>query len=135
MTKRNMIDVVVILADGTEHVVRPTLEDTLAFETTLRKNRNWGDLKDSALKMTPFRAWNCMRRQGLTDLTWDQFTTGDTAALSVHSRDDDEDEGDDNLAVEGLGKGGRKAPSTSSQSASQSASEAARSTGDEKASS
>lgn len=111
------IELEVTLADGKTVRVTPTLEDTLAFETTLRKNRNWGELKDSALKLQPFRAWNALRRKGETDLTWEQFTTGDTAVLDVHIVDDEE-EGDDELEVDGLGKGGPTGRSTTSRSAS-----------------
>jgi hypothetical protein len=96
----------VTFADGREVQISPTLEDTLAFETTLRRNKSWGSLQESALKMQPFRAWNALRRAGLTDLTWEQFTTGETAALNVAVADDPdaEDETDAALEVAGLGK-------------------------------
>jgi hypothetical protein len=95
----------VTFAKGKPIDVVPTLEDTLAFETTLRKNRGWGGLQDNALKLNPFRAWNALRRAGKTDLTWEQFTTGDTAAISVEIvRDDDEPADDDAAAA--LGNGG-----------------------------
>ncbi len=100
----------VTLADGTTHDVVPTLEDTLTFETTLRKNRGWGTLQDNALKLQPFRAWNALRRSGATDLTWERFTTGPTAALSVEVvRDDPEDTDTDEAA---LGNGGSADQST-----------------------
>lgn len=102
--------------DGSEVEVIPTLEDTLAFETTLRRNKSWGTLQESALKMQPFRAWNCLKRKGLTTLTWDEFTSGDTAALAVSVISDDEL--DDELEVPGLGKGTKTGASTSSSSPS-----------------
>jgi hypothetical protein len=101
--------------DGKTTDVVPTLEDTLAFETTLRKNRGWGGLQDSALKLQPFRAWNALRRDGKTKLSWAEFTTGKTAVLSVEVvRDDDEDDaGDDVEEAAAVGKGGRKGQPTS----------------------
>jgi len=109
---------VITLASGEELTVQPTLQDTLAFESTLRKNKQWGGLQDSALKMHPFKAWSAAKRAELLDLTWEEFTTGDTAALDVTFEDEDDDEGDDGLGVTGLGKGTRKAASTSSSSSS-----------------
>lgn len=128
MANKNLFRVV--LPDGTEHLVTPTLEDTLAFETTLRKNKNWGSLQDSALKLHPFRCWNALRRKGLTELTWDEFTTGDTAAISVETVDDEDDE--DNLAIAAVGKGGKTGASTSSSSASPSAPASPLTSGDDK---
>lgn len=97
----------ITLADGQTVDVIPTLQDTLAFETTLRKNRSWGGLGDNGLKLVSFRAWNAAKRTGKTTLSWDEFTTGDTAAISVESIDpaDDEDADPDaeNLEVAGVG--------------------------------
>lgn len=109
----------VTFADGHTVDVKPTLEDTLAFETTLRKNRSWGTLQDSALKLQPFRAWNRLRKTGETTLSWDEFTTGDTAVLDVsiiRPGDDDADEADEADEAEGdLGKAGaQEAPTDSS---------------------
>lgn len=112
----------VTLADETEVDVTPTLEDTLAFETTLRKNKQWGNLSDSALKMQPFKAWNALRRQGLTELSWDEFTTGTTAALNVVVVQDDEFDTDEE-EVKGLGKGSPTGASQRSSSPSPSAQE------------
>lgn len=102
----------ITFADGTTETVQPTLEDRLKFETTLRRNRQWGELKDNALKLEPFLAWHAAHRLGKTDLTWDEFTSGPTAALDVSGPDDKDD---DELEVEGLGKGTKKARSTTSQ--------------------
>lgn len=95
--------------DGSEVEVVPTLEDTLAFETTLRKNKQWGALQDNAVKLNPFRAWNALRRSGKTELSWEQFTSGETAVVAVDVvRDDDADD-----AETPVGKGGTKARRTS----------------------
>ena len=72
---------IITFADGSTEKVQPTLEDRLKFETTLRRNKSWGDLKDNALKLTPFLAWSAAHRTGKTALTWEEFTTGPTAAL------------------------------------------------------
>jgi len=100
----------VTFQDGKDAEVVPTLEDTLAFESTLRKNRSWGDLRDNAVKLNPFRAWNALRRTGKTELTWEQFTTGETAAVSVDVVHDDEPADETETPA---GKGGRPARRTS----------------------
>ena len=102
---------VIEFQDGTTIEVTPTLEDTLAFESTLRKNKRWVELKENAIKLIPFRAWNAAVRKGLTKLSWDEFTTGETAAVDVSLKDDPDDV-DDSSEVEGLGKAGRKAAPT-----------------------
>ena len=119
----------VTLHDGKTIVVQPTLEDTLAFETALRKNPSWGGLKDSVLKMQPFRAWNFLRRTGQTELSWEEFTKGDLAALDVSSVEED---ADDELEVEGVGKGSRTGAVTSSSSSSPSVPESPTPSGAEK---
>ena len=96
----------ITLADGQTVDVIPTLQDTLAFETTLRKNRNWGGLADNGLKLVSFRAWNAAKRSDKTTLSWDEFTSGDTAAISVESidpADEDTDPDAEDLEVEGVG--------------------------------
>lgn len=111
-------ELVVTLADKEQITVQTTLEDRLAFESTLRKNKGWGKLEDNTLKMQPFMAWNALRRSGKTDLTWEQFTSGDTAALDVSVPSDDEDDESDDTEVAGLGKDTRTEASTSSPSSS-----------------
>lgn len=106
---------IITMPDSSEIEVQPTLEDTLAFELFLRKNRRHGELKDNALKLQPFRAFNAARRQGKLPegYTWEQFTTGDTAALDVTIKSDTDDDGDDVAPaegveeVEGVGEAGR----------------------------
>ncbi len=107
----------VLFADGTTERVTTTLEDRLNFESTLRKNKGWGKLEDNQLKLIPFLAWSALRRNNKTELTWAEFTSGDTAALSVEPVKEDEEDGDEDekeLEVEGLGKDTQTAPSTSS---------------------
>jgi hypothetical protein len=105
--------------DGKTATVQPTLEDRLKFETTLRRNRGWGELKDNALKLEPFLAWSAAQREGATTLTWEEFTTGETAALDVEKVTGEEESSEEpELEVEGLGKGTRKARSTTSRSSS-----------------
>lgn len=107
------------LPDGKTLDVQPTLEDRLKFETTLRKNRGWGDLKDNALKLEPFLAWSAASRAGETSLSWEEFTSGPTAALDVEAIKDDDDGADADLEVsEQVGKGTRRGRSTSSPSPS-----------------
>lgn len=104
--------------DGRKIEIVPTLEDTLAFESTLRKNKRWGEFKENVLKIIPFKAWNAARRAGLIEQTWDEFSSGPTAVLDVTVKrdDDDTDEAGDDAPreVEGVGKAGRKARSTTS---------------------
>lgn len=104
-------------ATGKPYEVQTTLEDRLAFETALRKNKGWGKLEDNSLKLHPFLGWHAAKRQGKTDLSWEQFTTGDTAAISVDPVEPDEDDDDDDdLEVEGLGKDTQTAASITSRS-------------------
>lgn len=118
---RNSKTLIVTFQDGSELEVTPTLEDKLAFESALRKNKNWGEIKDSAIKMHPFLAWNALRRKGQTELTWEQFTTGETAAVDVELKQDEEPDQDAELEVPPVGKGTRTGRSTSSSSPSPSA--------------
>lgn len=107
---------IITFADGHTEKVQPTLEDRLKFETTLRRNKGWGDLKDNALKLTPFLAWSAAHRLGKTDLTWEQFTSGETAALDVEQEGDEDDPAEKELEVDDVvGKGTRKARSTTSR--------------------
>lgn len=122
---------VITLADGNTIEVQTTLEDRLAFETALRKNKGWGDLKDNAMKMQPFMAWNAARRTGKTNLSWAEFTTGETAALDVSAPDENEDAADE-LDVDGLGKDTPKGRSTTSRSSSRATTAARRGSGEDK---
>lgn len=103
----------ITLADRSTLEVQPTLEDRLRFEQTLRRNRSWGPLSDNALKLVPFLAWSAATRTGVTSLTWDEFTTGPTAAIDVEEVQPDEGDGADDLEVEGLGEGTPTEASTS----------------------
>lgn len=78
--------------DGSEVTVTPNLGDTLNFERTLKQNPKWGSLQENALKMQPFRAWSAGRREGVISDTWEDFTTGPYAAISVDLAGEDEDE-------------------------------------------
>jgi hypothetical protein len=111
---------IITLHDGKTIEVIPTLQDTLAFESTLRKNPGWGKLEHNALKMTPFKCWNAAKRAGLIELTWAEFSSGPTAALDVELAPDAEAD-DDEQEVEGVGKGSKAAAVTSSSSPSRSA--------------
>lgn len=102
--------------DGKTADVQPTLEDRLKFETTLKRNRGWGDLKDNSLKLEPFLAWSAARRENVTALSWEEFTTGSTAALDVEAvKDEEPTPADAELEVDGLGKGTKKDRSTTSR--------------------
>ena len=91
----------VTYVDDTTVEVRPLLVDTLAFESTLRKNKSWGDLKDNALKITAFRAWSALHREGRTALTWDEWSA---TVVAVESVDTDDTDADDLAGT--VGKGG-----------------------------
>jgi hypothetical protein len=119
----------ITLANGDTITVQPTLEDRLRFETTLRKNKGWGSLKDNALKLEPFLAWSAAHRTGQTALSWEEFTTGDTAALDVEGIDPDDAGDDDVEEVDGLGERGQTEASTGSPSSSASASKSRRGSG------
>lgn len=89
--------------EGEPFDVQTTLEDRLNFETALRKNKSWGKLEDNSMKLLPYLAWSAARRTGKTALTWQDFTTGPTAALSVEPAPDEDDD-DADLEVDGVGK-------------------------------
>jgi hypothetical protein len=112
---------VITLHDSTQHTVQPTLEDRLRFETTLRKNKGWGPLADNALKLQPFLAWSAAEREGLPVGSWQEFTTGETAALDVEPERDED----------GLGKGTPTDRSTSSRSSSRGGSKSPRTSSEE----
>lgn len=114
MARKSTTMLTVTLANGKSEDVQTTLEDRLAFEQALRKNKGWGKIEDNTLKMQPFMAWHALTRTGKTALSWVEFTTGSTAALDVSIPDDDED--DEDLEVGGLGKDTPTAPSNISQS-------------------
>ncbi|WP_104134810.1 hypothetical protein [Cryobacterium sp. Y62] len=92
--------------DGTIIDVSSNIADSLAFEGVLRKNKAWGPLASNTLRFVMFQAWHAAKRTEQTTQTWDEFSSGDTAALSVDNidtDDDDNDDDDDDLEVEGAG--------------------------------
>lgn len=118
---------VIVEQNGDSKVVQTTLEDRLAFETALRKNRSWGKLEDSALKLQPFLAFNAAKRDG-EKRTWEEFTTGKTAAANVEAYVEEETD-DEDLEVEGVGKDTQPDPSTTSASPSAESTAARRGSG------
>lgn len=95
----------ITLPDGSTVDAIPTIQDTLAFESVLRKNRSWGPLADNSIRLVMFRAWSAATRAGTLTLTWDEFTSGPTAAVNVEMVDpaaEGDDQGDD-LEVPGVG--------------------------------
>lgn len=120
---------IVSFADDREPIeVTPTLQDTLAFETTLRRNPSWGKLDGNILRMAPYRCWNALKRTGRTELTWAEFV--EQIADCVSKQDEGEDEDPDE--VPGLGKGSKTALSTKPSSPSPSAPASPTASGDEK---
>lgn len=104
-------------ATGDTIEVQTTLEDTLAFEQFLRRNKKWGGLQDNALKLQPFKAFNAARRQdklpeGVT--TWEEFSEGPRAVLDVALKeaDDDDELPAGAVEVDGLGEAGETGQST-----------------------
>lgn len=95
----------ITLADGSTVDVKPNIADMLAFETTLRKNKAWGSLAENTLRMFTFRAWHCGHRTGAIALSWDEFTSGDTAVIDVSNHDLDADDSADDAADEVAGVG------------------------------
>lgn len=88
--------------DGTETTVTPCLADTLNFEATLKKNPRWGDLKENALKMQPFRAWSAGRREGTVTETWEEFTTSVAeVSFAVEEGTEDDDAEGSALGLDG----------------------------------
>lgn len=82
----------ITFCDESTMTVVPNLADTLNFERTLRKNPSWGTVQQNLLTGGPFRAWSALRRQGLTEMTWEEFSNGDTAVLSVDVEDDEDND-------------------------------------------
>jgi hypothetical protein len=83
--------------DGSETIVTPNLADSINFETTLRKNPQWGTLAQNQVKAGPFRAWSAGRREGSITDTWEDFLNN-TAEVAVA-----EDAPADENEVDGLG--------------------------------
>ena len=101
----------ITLADDTTLTVKPNLFDTAAFERYLRNNPKLGTVQQNTLTLQAFRAWHAAKRQGLTTMTWEEFSTGDNAALMVVPADEHDDDGDDDeLQVAGLGLDTNPAP-------------------------
>jgi hypothetical protein len=90
--------------DGQTIDVTPNIGDTLAFESTLRKNKAWGGLTDNAMRMMFFRAWSAAKREQKTTQTWDEFSSGEQAAVDVSFKKDENDESTDDDAVVSLGE-------------------------------
>jgi hypothetical protein len=108
----------VIMPEGVTLLAEPSLEDSLAFESALRKNPRWGKLNENQIKQLPFRCWNYLTRKGQLALTWEEFSSGDTACIDIEFAEPEEDGEEDELEVDGLGKGSKRARSTSSSSSS-----------------
>ena len=92
-------------ADGRVVDVTTNIGDTLAFESVLRKNKSWGTLTENTMTLFHFKAWNALKRSGDT-ISWDEFSSGSTAALDVTSHDTEdetEDQTEDELEVAGVG--------------------------------
>lgn len=120
-----MRPLIITFADGQTATVQTNLEDRLKFETSLRHNRGWGDLKDNTMKLIPFLGWAAAQRTGVTHLSWTEFTTGPTAALDVEEMpepEEDEEGGSaleaptERVEVEGLGEYTQSELSITSQS-------------------
>lgn len=109
---------VVTLHDDTTIEVPITLEDSLAFEVALRRNKRWGTLSENSIRMITFRAWNALQRTGQTEQSWEEFSSGPNAALDVTMKPtkepDKSDDDEDGEVVESVGKAGRKGRSTAS---------------------
>lgn len=91
-----------IMSDGTEHVVTQTLIDKIAAETHFRNNKRLGTIGDNPFRSTAFMAWSAAKRTGVVTVDWDQFLEG-TDPDQPHALDvafvDDETE-----AVDGVGE-------------------------------
>ncbi|HXG71268.1 MAG TPA: hypothetical protein VNJ04_11750 [Gemmatimonadaceae bacterium] len=106
----------ITFTDGRTPVdVVPNLFDQVAFERALRNNKQWGKLQDNILRMQVFRGWSAANRTGVLDMSWEDFNDDpNTPVQSVTVVHDDDEDDDDELEVEGLGKGTRAIPSTTS---------------------
>ncbi|GAA3342981.1 hypothetical protein GCM10017714_33660 [Curtobacterium pusillum] len=93
---------VVTPATGDAFEVTPNISDTLAFETTLRKNKAWGSISENAMRMQFFRAWSAAKREGKTTQTWDEWSSGENAVVDVTFKSADDVEAAD--AADHLGE-------------------------------
>ncbi len=85
------------LADGTVHTdVRITLQDKLQHERTARA-KNW-DIEKEAFRTTAFWAWHAGKREGLHNLSWEEFEQTAVDAAVYSPEEDDEEPG----SAEGL---------------------------------
>lgn len=91
MAKMSKVYVSVELADGTVHEdVRVTLQDQLQWSKTARARRM--DPEDQSTG-SAFVAWCALRRNGLYDGSWEEFSTG--GALGVTAEEVTPEDGED----------------------------------------
>jgi len=91
------------LSDGRTVTVTRTIRDQVACETYFRANKRLGSMSDAPFRGLAFISWSAAKREGLIDVTFDQFLEGTDPNLvylidSEGTDDEDEDE------VEGLGE-------------------------------
>lgn len=82
----------VTLTDGTTFVVRITNREFIAWDMTARK-RDWGALSDQPFLGATFLAHRAAIREGLTKLTWDQWTDQVDALDNLAPDEEDESQG------------------------------------------
>lgn len=66
----------VVLSDGRNLTVTPTLLDKVAFEVYLRANPRLGGIADNAFRLQGFTCWSAAKREHGLDITFDQFLEG-----------------------------------------------------------
>ena len=60
------------MTDGTEFVVRHTMPDRIRWDEN-RKRHGWEPATDSPFFAQTFVTWAAAKREGKTDLGWDEF--------------------------------------------------------------
>lgn len=88
MSQIHRIRLLVILEDGTEHIVTTTIADRHRYVMTAQRQK-WPDADTTGgqLLMLDFLAWAACKRTGVFGGTWDDFTN---TAQHVEALDDDD---------------------------------------------
>lgn len=72
----------ITLSDGSTHEVEVGNPDRVRWDMT-RNRQKWPTAGDAPFLMTTFMAWAAMKRLGLYEGTWEQFSETDCVGLDT----------------------------------------------------